>query len=482
MGNDPPSEIMAMPTAKDERLQAYTKVGVARTHWMVRSDSWTRSAQGNTCAVLNPPELASSLIGVALEADRLDGYRFPTWSAYVAKGANATTPLAAYRERFTSTSGAVAARRKPSLCSTTAMNTIVLMDSVGMTGEPTKPSPDPRYPHSDWDFLSPIADNKARTAFLQSCREQETLFEGLVWAGELPETLAFIRSGWKSLARKMLRWGSYTQKQLTRLRRQNRKASPRKQLESMSDFLGSSWLALQFGIKPVVSDLEDAASAVLEFGRPMNAKRVKGFGKAELTATTMTQSTASNGLYFRGPQDVRRVVKVIYLGAWNNSMASLLDGPTEFGWNPKTWGLQLDRLVPSIYELIPYSWLLDYFVNVGDVIQALSTRTYNVQWVQRTEIRETLSTLKGGQYFTPYPATDEIMPGYVPPTWSFSRKYVSRAEYLGHLYPSLTLSLPGLTSQRWLNIAALVGVKFGARRRSPFERSRCAEFLYFLAS
>lgn len=455
-----------MPDATNKGLQAYTKLGIAQTFRLTRYDSWTRNTTGQQCQVVSSPQLSDSQITLNLEADRLDGYKFPAWEQYVAAGLNATTPLAAYRERFKWTPGVAEARRKPDLCKIAQAGTIVHYDTVGMTGSPIRPSPDPRYAHADWDSLTAVADNKARVAFLEDCRQAETLFEGLVWLGELPETLAFIRSGWRTLARKLTGWGNQTQRDIRKIRRQNSKASPAASVRALAEFLGNSWLTVQFALKPVVNDIANASATLLEYGNPKNASRVEGFGKAELTTTSIRRTTSASGLYLDSPEDIRRTVKVTYLGAWDNAHATLAGQPATFGWDPVTWGLQLDRLVPSIYELIPYSWLVDYFVNFGDMVNALSTRTYNVKWVQRTEIRETVAVVKDGRYFTPYPQTDEVLPGSVPPTWTWTRKYVTRAEHLGDLYPTLMLQLPGLTSQRWLNVAALLAARLGPNRHA----------------
>lgn len=44
--------------------------------------------------------------------------------------------------------------------------------------------------------------------------------------------------------------------------------------------------------------------------------------------------------------------------------------------------------MPTVWELIPYSFLIDYFTNVGDVLQALSTDTSGVHGLWKTEIWE----------------------------------------------------------------------------------------------
>jgi hypothetical protein len=47
-------------------------------------------------------------------------------------------------------------------------------------------------------------------------------------------------------------------------------------------------------------------------------------------------------------------------------------------------GLGPGDILPTIYELIPYSFVVDYFTNLGDVISAWSHQAIRPDWAQRT--------------------------------------------------------------------------------------------------
>jgi hypothetical protein len=51
-------------------------------------------------------------------------------------------------------------------------------------------------------------------------------------------------------------------------------------------------------------------------------------------------------------------------------------------------GFDLRSFVPTVWELVPYSFIVDYFSNVGDCLMALGVDTSGVTGLWRTEITE----------------------------------------------------------------------------------------------
>lgn len=120
------------------------------------------------------------------------------------------------------------------------------------------------------------------------------------------------------------------------------------------------------------------------------------------------------------------------------------------------FGFRLDEFVPTLWELIPFSFLADYFINIGAVIDAYSLNTSNVRWLAMGE-------------FSSNNLENEVIPTFLPAAgWTYhensiqlgkpttkrvivkSRKPISTAD----LMPSLRFKIPGSSTQ-WLNIAAL---------------------------
>jgi hypothetical protein len=54
----------------------------------------------------------------------------------------------------------------------------------------------------------------------------------------------------------------------------------------------------------------------------------------------------------------------------------------------KLFGFRWGELVPTAWELIPYSFLVDYFTNIGDVIDGYLARTTKMAWLAKTVRKE----------------------------------------------------------------------------------------------
>jgi hypothetical protein len=142
-------------------------------------------------------------------------------------------------------------------------------------------------------------------------------------------------------------------------------------------------------------------------------------------------------------------VSVIYRGA----MRVEAKDPAEM--DPALIGFDLSSWAPTLWELIPYSFLIDYFTNVGDVIRGWSHLGVRLAWCNRTSRKTFTKTAWSG------PKQSHPADAFAPARFVCTKVRVSRESYSGTTVPKLTLEVPGLGSLKWLNIAALV-----ANRRS----------------
>lgn len=144
--------------------------------------------------------------------------------------------------------------------------------------------------------------------------------------------------------------------------------------------LGSNYLGYQFGWKPFLSDIRSWYESCVQLDRRIaqlqrdNGRWIRRGGTL-FEDTDITQGRAATGrcspmtaTYPEGYEwSIEESKKVWFSGAFRYYIPGLMSKK----WGrlksiKKLWDLELGP--EQIYQLIPFSWLLDWFTNVGDVI------------------------------------------------------------------------------------------------------------------
>ncbi len=157
--------------------------------------------------------------------------------------------------------------------------------------------------------------------------------------------------------------------------------------------LGSEYLNVQFGWAPFLKDLQDLYktwhsidSRISQIIRD-NGKPIRRKGSLSKDISTDEFSLAGNGIYnfpsirplsYVGGDPKRSLVRttVISQDIWfSGSFRYYLPFDLTNEWTPAA-KLALFGLNPTpslLYEVMPWSWLIDWFSNIGDVISNLSS-------------------------------------------------------------------------------------------------------------
>lgn len=182
----------------------------------------------------------------------------------------------------------------------------------------------------------------------------ESEIQALASLGELPETLRWIYSIGERLLNliMMVKSKKYRMKTVTKIMNKHKGKSM-----LASDVLAEYWLEWRYAIRPLVFELEQARAALAKAARE-SRKTARGFDQA---TTQTSDTTYVNGVY--------RFSQTRTVQFTDNYRAGVLY-TLESGFNPlaSTWGL--DQPLESIYELIPFSFILDWVFNFGDWIAA----------------------------------------------------------------------------------------------------------------
>lgn len=291
--------------------------------------------------------------------------------------------------------------------------------------------------------LKTQAENEAKSAFIKHALELQQKFSSGTFLGELRETLSMLRNPARSLRKRVDQYARDARRNFRRAR-----GTPKARQRVLRD----TWLEWSFGVQPLVSDVRSASEALASLRDVVIDDFASGIGRRQAITSSASIGQSINGNILSWDYSIRRVsdYSVRYYGKVAVPLSP--EGKRLAG---RTFGFDPHDFFPTVWELIPYSFLVDYFTNIGDIITCFSYNTASLRWVVRTE-REELSAEAGGfrlrpNLLTQYVIRDEL---FRPPTFRRSYKAVNRQTYVGPLVPHFEFQLPGF-GLKWLNIAAL---------------------------
>ena len=318
-----------------------------------------------------------------------------------------------------------------------------------------------------FEDITPAQSAQALSNLYGKIKADQQQLSGLTFLGELKETLHMLRhpaQALRSNTEKYLNTITSTRKQVNRKVRQRKGESPKqysaRRANAVKDAVAGSWLEYVYGVVPVMSDIEDIFET---FSRSVYDERRTSVSAASSKRTAVQVSNSSVGDSFgvRLWTTYRRTTTGnCFYKAGIRAVASAPSSVSRFA---ELAGFSLREVVPTAYELLPYSFLIGYFSNLGDVIEAAFTDTSLVFWATRTtriqtevEVSEvwlvdTLETRAAigawhGQKVEGQPVSLRIG----------KHTTVSRTDSMPLPLPSLTLKIPGSGSTQWVNIAALL--------------------------
>jgi len=299
-------------------------------------------------------------------------------------------------------------------------------------------------------LISSVRD-KAVTAWVSRAREAQTALRSLVSLGELGDTTRMVNDRSRRIWTDVFR----------HLRGLKKRLRGKKNLRDREREVASSWLEYSFGWRPLVSDIEDGIKALRRY-QSVKPPRIVVRASDE-SQELISASQTGNYDAFKFRYRVHTARYRVY-GFKLYGVVGLADRGTVPALASE-FGVRFDEIVPTIWELIPYSFLVDYFSNVGSVIDAFTFNTSVIRWLAQGEKKESrvISTLD----FSILPATSSeiISEVILPPQRDFVRSRINvarRTADYGILVPPLGFKIPGL-SLKWLNIAALARARNEAR-------------------
>jgi len=362
----------------------------------------------------------------------------------IASGGNATTRLSGVKWKLLQVPSALSHGYRSKTSPLTDGSDVVLNGNL-LPLQIASPSAPPSL-----GLTTTTANNQALTRYYSNLAGVSSQFKGEVFAGELRETLSMIRHPARALRNGMRDY-------LVFLRKNARNQAKHKRKK----FVRDTWLEYSFGFKPLINDLDSAIKAFYQskWTKPI-FEMVKGTGRENISAINPAAIyfDVGGGHELIGKLKSEEEQFVKYFGIYFSTNTGVSD-PHSYGFSP--W-----EFVPTLWELIPYSFLVDYFSNVGNILNSWSYRFLANGWTAKTERRawrqytiDVEVRPQAGMSSGLYDFRTSGNPGFAAvEAVSFIRSPNATLDS-----PSLELKVPGNWTQ-WVNIFALTKNLGSARK------------------
>jgi len=294
------------------------------------------------------------------------------------------------------------------------------------------------------DSIVTEVTNRAIRKFLSSADQVRSSIEFGQDLGEWKETLHGLISPVKSLR-------EFTFSHLSKVLKLTKTV---KHKASLSKMVADTWLEFKFGWFPLASDI---GAAYADFTNNRNHQSVQpiyagatghfltflgpvsGYATGLGGASCMLRVTAAYSVRLKG---------AIRTGAVNGRIAS-----------NQLLQLDLPHFIPTIWDLLPYSWIADYFVNIGEIINAACFNSSNMAWgvkTVKTSYNYDYSWSWDVSNFSPvFYQVGDVQSTIDNPSAiisSFTRSVIGSED----LIPQVRISLPLGSEKPWENMAALL--------------------------
>lgn len=305
---------------------------------------------------------------------------------------------------------------------------------------------------------------RAANRYLSEARKQVTRMSAPTFLGELKQTLRMLRRPMEAIGQSADRYyRELSKRKLAEQRQRRRKGLPELPKDSPKwEWLYAVpglWLEYSFGWVPLMMDVEDALDALDSLTqKEMTVKISKGSQGAKLISQTLSSGSfpGCNRLRHGFSERIREHTLVRYRGD------VLSQAATTYAEKGARWGFTPSEFLPTAWELLPWSFLVDYFVSIGDYLDSRFANTASLRWtcetVRRTRTSEMLMWVdkKASEGSIPGGGLPVCEPG--SPSRSFLKRVTLQRTPGVIPAPAVTFNFIDQSSKHLANMSALLGM------------------------
>lgn len=378
------------------------------------------------------------------------GPNFPDWKERIKQGRNATTFMEGEKWSTEYQAGWFHYRADADSYPSAAFK---YADAYGFPYGGVVPAPHPVDASKVY-----AADQAALVAVGRDIIQKQMQFNAPVFLGEWRETVRMLRHPIQGIKRKCIDHNERLKKAYRGSLR-NSKGSKigtiRDDVQTERFSLSNFWLNLQFGVTPFLNDIQDIMSYIAS-RRDDIPDRVKVSGIGKVNAGSVSgPNGAMTGVYANQYSHSVNYVDQAY-ARYYGQIGMIPEGT--IASNLQQLGVGWRNFVPTLYELTPYSWLIDYFTSLGDIVNALSINRASVLWLSRVHAWKSTGTV------VPYKLPDEYrelnggtlrLMESKPMRLKIAFNHFERAQYNVSLVPDFRFNL-GLSLKQEANVFAVL--------------------------
>jgi hypothetical protein len=238
--------------------------------------------------------------------------------------------------------------------------------------------------------------------------------------------------------------------------RRARNAGPRRYAAGISD----AYLEWKFGWDPLAKDVRAL----------MNDFKNDYFESTEVRATGRSVPTSSSNTYTESLSIANYEVTVTsLLECTVRYIAELSLERTGAGGLVERLGLSPNNFVPTIYNLLPWTYMIDYFSNIGNIVNAVGFPTARIRWCNRTIRNSNITKIYAGANLRAV-ANPGTRVNYVAvpqtTTWTttgFQRSGVHHPSFPSDVQFKMPSVFTELGRRQWRNVAAVIANRTWSR-------------------
>jgi len=211
-------------------------------------------------------------------------------------------------------------------------------------------------------------------------------FQGGVFAGELRETWHMIKDPLSGLKRGLWGYLDDIQHRLARDRGIIGRLPKKRRTKWINDAIADSWLSATLGWMPLCNDIDSAFKALTNMHDRSETFGLTATGEAESLDYSSTNSAMVNNYIYTIVNERRKSKSSVRIKAGFRFTPQQIDERMSLAGQ---LSLTMADFIPTIWNLLPGSFLTDYVTNIGDILDAVAHPLAGMSYIVESHRYET---------------------------------------------------------------------------------------------